>query len=357
MATSKRSEFLDISKGIAIFLMLWGHCIQYCVAESDVDYFENTVFKIIYSFHMPMLMLISGYLFFHSFSKRTLRELLVHRVQSLVQPIVFCSFFHYLVTTVLFHAMSGDLTPAFDGSWITRLPALWFLWSVLAASIAVSVACKKRADLPTQILLLVALAPIAAIFPNAALNLFMYPYFILGFFYGQWKDRLPGIIHKLKYCTLPLFPVLVCFYQKKHYIYITGLLPSEEYSAAEMLAIDGYRWLIGLVGAVFALTVIEMICKWFSGRVSKSILLRGASRLGKKSLQIYALSVPFLSSYLSTLFPKALSVLNMENIFVKSPFVYNFIFTLPMAALYAAGLYFVVKLFEKIKISKLMFGK
>ena len=92
-----RNTFIDLITGIAIFLMLWGHCIQYCVAGSEIDFFENIVFKFIYSFHMPLFMLVSGYLFFFSFSKRSLKELLIHRVQSLLQPIVFCSFFNHLI--------------------------------------------------------------------------------------------------------------------------------------------------------------------------------------------------------------------------------------------------------------------
>ena len=64
MRIRNRNYYIDAAKGLAIFLMLWGHCIQSCVVGSDVDFFENTVFKAIYSFHMPLFMLISGYLFF-----------------------------------------------------------------------------------------------------------------------------------------------------------------------------------------------------------------------------------------------------------------------------------------------------
>ena len=60
----KNRFYIDFVKGIAIFLMLWGHCIQFC-AVGDFDFFENWVFKLIYSFHMPLFMLVSGYLFFY----------------------------------------------------------------------------------------------------------------------------------------------------------------------------------------------------------------------------------------------------------------------------------------------------
>ena len=36
--------YLDVVKGITIFLMLWTHCIQYC-ALGSFDFFENPVFK------------------------------------------------------------------------------------------------------------------------------------------------------------------------------------------------------------------------------------------------------------------------------------------------------------------------
>ena len=53
--------FINVARGLAIFLMLWGHCIQ-CCCLGDFDFYENDVFRVIYSFHMPLFMLISGYL-------------------------------------------------------------------------------------------------------------------------------------------------------------------------------------------------------------------------------------------------------------------------------------------------------
>ena len=103
----KRNTFIDISKGVAIFLMLWGHCIQYC-GGSNYDFFGNLIFKAIYSFHMPLFALISGYLFFFSFSKRDLKELLTIRLKSLLKPIIFCSVLHFLIFNVLLELKNGN---------------------------------------------------------------------------------------------------------------------------------------------------------------------------------------------------------------------------------------------------------
>lgn len=54
-----RNIYLDVVKGIAMFLVIWGHCIQYFTASST--HYENIVFKVIYSFHMPLFALILQY--------------------------------------------------------------------------------------------------------------------------------------------------------------------------------------------------------------------------------------------------------------------------------------------------------
>lgn len=98
-----------------------GHCIQYS-SVGNFDFFENIVFKVIYSFHMTLFMLISGYLFYYSFKKRNLKELLVHRTQSLVQPIVMCGIVMYLLTSGAKQMIiEHNVLSLFDGAWIACL--------------------------------------------------------------------------------------------------------------------------------------------------------------------------------------------------------------------------------------------
>ena len=356
MIDEKKRFFINIIRGFAVFLMLWGHCIQYCVAGSDIDFFENVVFKTIYSFHMPLFMLLSGYLFSFSFQKRSLKELIIHRTQTLVQPIVFCSFFIFLATDVLFGMFSGIYGLIFSAQWMEQLSSLWFLWSVLAASLVVAIVCKKVSNVGLQMLLLGLGIFAVAIFPNMTMNLYMYPYFIIGFYYAQNENRIPAWLKKLKYLSILIFPIMMCFFEKKHYIYTSGLI-NNGYPLTEHLMIDAYRWLIGLVGSIFVLIVLELGYKHIVLRMNKSMIAEGLSRLGQKSLQIYAVSVPLLSIYLARFFPQILKLLNMKNIFVQNMIMYNFVFTLGLAIVYAVLLYYFIRLLEKVKISKLMFGK
>ena len=82
-----RNNVLDFAKGIAIILVIIGHCVQfgsgneYC---SNEFYLTNFLFKFIYSFHMPLFMLISGYLFLYSIKKYSTKEIIKRKLKSLL---------------------------------------------------------------------------------------------------------------------------------------------------------------------------------------------------------------------------------------------------------------------------------
>lgn len=53
----ERLLYVDIAKGLCILLVITGHILQYNFSGNGSD----TVFNFIYSFHMPVFMLLSGY--------------------------------------------------------------------------------------------------------------------------------------------------------------------------------------------------------------------------------------------------------------------------------------------------------
>jgi fucose 4-O-acetylase-like acetyltransferase len=86
---SNRLVMVDTLKGIAILLVLWGHCIQFFIVGSD-SYYDNIAYRVIYSFHMPLFMTVSGYLYWNSISKRSLRDVLVNRLRGIGVPALIC---------------------------------------------------------------------------------------------------------------------------------------------------------------------------------------------------------------------------------------------------------------------------
>lgn len=56
----KRDPFIDSLKGAAIILVVMGHVVGAILVEDQVT--QNVLFRICYSFHMPLFMTISGFL-------------------------------------------------------------------------------------------------------------------------------------------------------------------------------------------------------------------------------------------------------------------------------------------------------
>lgn len=65
MTFSKRN-YIDCVRGIAVFLMVWGHTIQCGNGQAFIDeksYYSDLIFRSIYSFHMPLFAILGGGLF------------------------------------------------------------------------------------------------------------------------------------------------------------------------------------------------------------------------------------------------------------------------------------------------------
>lgn len=82
MTSQGRIETFDLVKFVAIFAVLWGHVVQYVVPGLC---YENRVYQIIYSFHMPLFMIVVGY-----FSVRSIgypfKDVLVKKFWQLIVP-------------------------------------------------------------------------------------------------------------------------------------------------------------------------------------------------------------------------------------------------------------------------------
>lgn len=80
-AKSVRYNWIDWSKSIAIFLVIWGHVPM-----------QSETHTIIYSFHMPLFFLISGYLYN---PKGTIKEELYKDLKTLLLPYLIYQFIFY----------------------------------------------------------------------------------------------------------------------------------------------------------------------------------------------------------------------------------------------------------------------
>ncbi len=88
----------DIIKLFAIFLVVWGHCIMH-LQGYKYDSWANPLYRWIYSFHMPLFMMISGFFSaradgsFIKFTAKKFRQLIL---PSLVFGVIFALSWHFV---------------------------------------------------------------------------------------------------------------------------------------------------------------------------------------------------------------------------------------------------------------------
>ena len=104
---TNRLPFLDITKGVAIFLVTFSHCIHYGNGFEFLQnqaFFDNTFTRLICSFHMPLFIMVSGFLFFSSCNNHAPFALITKKGATLVLPSETFSFFFFvsILTTVGF---------------------------------------------------------------------------------------------------------------------------------------------------------------------------------------------------------------------------------------------------------------
>lgn len=80
---SEEFTYIDIAKGIGIFLVVLGHYVNPFFMP---DYFQHIV-NFVYTFHMPLFMAMSGFLFGKSFGKvNNYRSFVLKKSQRLLIP-------------------------------------------------------------------------------------------------------------------------------------------------------------------------------------------------------------------------------------------------------------------------------
>lgn len=108
----KRLHYMDILKGMAIFMVVMGHVLTMCVREID----RTTLFKFIGEIHMPLFFFISGWFTLKLGENGNWRRpAILPRAKRLILPMLFMS-----SLWVIYFPHSGlqsPLNPTFSGLW------------------------------------------------------------------------------------------------------------------------------------------------------------------------------------------------------------------------------------------------
>lgn len=116
--TIQRLDWIDALKSILIIMVIWGHLIQYYSGKTE--FWETSIWKIIYSFHMPLFIFISGYFFKN---KSNLLHTLEIKTTQLLLPGLTCAIILYIKNTSFNHIQLIDIKHIFESASLN----LWYL--------------------------------------------------------------------------------------------------------------------------------------------------------------------------------------------------------------------------------------
>ena len=301
-----RNSYLDILKAVTILFVLVGHAIQYGGGSENLSgayFLYNPVFIFIYSFHMPLFMLVSGYLFAYSCKNKSWTELLVAKSKQILIPLFAWSCVSLIVEIV--KMFIGISTHKFSIIWIGQtvtsgfLHGPWFLWAIWWASLLVIICrrfFKDNVFVYLAVFVLVMLIPDNS---NSAQYKFMLPYFVLAYLFNKndLKAKLKNIYVNitLALSSLILYILLLPHFGFDSYIYISGYSIIGK-NVMYQLHNNSFRFVIGAVGSITVMYAVYLLSFKLPATVKKPIAYIGTNTLG-----IYLISNYFFDEVLKRL--------------------------------------------------------
>ncbi len=126
-STKERVEWVDVAKGMAIILMVLGHCVN----------IESRLRPVIFSFHMPFFIMISGYFYkktsLRTFLKKQYKGLFIPYVLTVIAMYIFKILLQELdlrraIFTGFFTVLAGvNYTKLIQFPFAEGIGVLWFL--------------------------------------------------------------------------------------------------------------------------------------------------------------------------------------------------------------------------------------
>ena len=188
MTRSPRNGYIDFIKGIAILLVLVGHAIQYCSGSEyflQREYYDNPLFKFIYSFHMPLFMAVSGYLLQCTLSSRTEWDVALRRLRQLMLPILSFGILAFVIKWAV--RPVTDVLECVKELWRTCIGNLWFLWALLYNQLLLLL-IRRMGD---RIWMYAVVGVIIYFIPDSnyipVRYTFLYPFLVLGYMIGKYS--------------------------------------------------------------------------------------------------------------------------------------------------------------------------
>ena len=210
---NNRILYWDIAKAIAIFFVVWGHCLQNMTMDKDY-WLVDRLSQFIISFHMPMFMIISGF-FAYSSLTRPFGDVIKKKVQQLLLP----SVSWFLIVSLMAMLLHSEFTT--KRLYIilhSLLSSYWFLKSLFMCYLLTLVGIFLYKRKFWMLVIYITILLVVAESLNYVSTISMLPFFTIGILYRYYQSLLEKYI---------VITSLVCF---GCYIVLFSIFDSVDYN-------------------------------------------------------------------------------------------------------------------------------
>jgi fucose 4-O-acetylase-like acetyltransferase len=280
----ERIYTIDALKGLAILLVVFGHAFQGNLTNFD----DNVVFRVIYSFHMPLFMFLAGLVAVYNIENPVI-SYLTKKFLALVVPFISWYALDYFVTGA-YHSIAVK-------TYIARIISspewgLWFLWvlflnyCLLVLSVKMGKVLGIYAFLITFLLVLWCPVGILGIW---VLKKFFF-YFALGYLFMKYRSILKEYLSPIKYSAIVIFPLLAFqWHMKKGFAFAQDV--KNFFSGIGIQFLSEYF----LYTCSIAVAVSGIVCAYlFIEAIKRNFIHRYLCWLGGYTLDIYVCHHLFL---------------------------------------------------------------
>lgn len=269
-----RVASFDLLKFLGMFLVIWGHIIA---ALSSEDFHTNGCFLFIYSFHMPLFMVISGFFFAKNAFNRSFLDVIKNKFRQLMLPaIIWGAIIASL--SLLNHIYSGhsELHIKFANSMFL---SVWFLKCLFLCCLLGRLTNNTIGGGIISVCL-------CQFLPILKIEV-MYPCFVFGFLLNRYYCKI--MQHSSVF--LPFFLILfsLCYFLYSNII--LNYMQTDTMGILNTLCYRFVRIVVGVVGSTF---LILLFGKTFNSENSDDKVynksgLRFIMAVGRETLGIYIL--------------------------------------------------------------------
>ena len=293
----ERNVLLDVLKGFAILLVVLGHAVQHNLPDSFDD---NVIFRVIYSFHMPLFMFVSGFVSYKTFDGTAAK--LLKRFKSLIIPFWSWFLFSYFFYWFIAYTQGGG-APDFSVSVLKILASpyrgLWFLWVLFMNYLVLFVSMKisrKREDIAMLVMLIgfnIWMSGLNESYLGLAPLCWFLLFYLLGYMTSKYEWSNKKAFHVLGIVSLIAFPILVSHWARKNCIPLSELM-NRELNIQHIL-----DWLYGIIVPLTGIISTYTLFRWLLKTrfyFKNSLILLGNISLEIYSTHFYLFSLIFLLS-------------------------------------------------------------